>query len=378
MNQPAKKKPAKFNFYPFWSPRFWHGMRWGDWMRFWASKHFRAHPLRLPMAILITLITPVNSLWGWLQDWWLRRELRVLKIEKPPIFIIGHWRSGTTFLHELMFLDDRYGSPNTYQCFAPHHFIFSERIIAKYGGFLLPKHRPMDNMLAGWDRPQEDEFALLTMNAPTPYFRCAYPNDPPPYMETLDWEGVSPADEERFQQALVKFLKLLTMKYHKQILLKSPPHTGRVKMLSKMFPGAKFVHITRDPYSLFSSTMRLWRALDDVQGFYFPRYSEEQHKEFVFECLERMYRGLEKQRAEIPAENIYDVKYEDLVKDPVGLVEKIYANLKLGDFESLRPKLEAFAAGQKDYKPNVHEFEPELKAEIRRRWSGYFERYGYE
>lgn len=45
---------------------------------------------------------------------------------------------------------------------------------------------------------------------------------------------------------------------------------------------------------------------------------------------------------------------------------------------ALLPKLEAFAAGQKDYKPNVHEFEPELKAEIRRRWSGYFERYGYE
>src|SRR5262249_33528947 len=162
---------------------------------------------------------------------------------------------------------------------------------------------------------------------------CAYPNDPAPYMETLDWEGVSPADEERFKNALLKFLKLMTIKYHKRILLKSPPHTGRVGLLNKMFPGAKFVHITRNPYSLFSSTMRLWRALDDVQGFYFPRYSDEQMKEFVFECLERMYRGLEKQRASLPPENIYDFKYEDLVKDPVAQIQKIYAALNLGDFE---------------------------------------------
>ena len=27
------------------------------------------------------------------------------KIDQPPVFIIGHWRSGTTMLHELMIQD---------------------------------------------------------------------------------------------------------------------------------------------------------------------------------------------------------------------------------------------------------------------------------
>ena len=43
---PAPKK-QKFHAYPFWSPRFWHGMTFGEWMKFWAKNHFRSHPLRL-------------------------------------------------------------------------------------------------------------------------------------------------------------------------------------------------------------------------------------------------------------------------------------------------------------------------------------------
>jgi hypothetical protein len=352
-------------------------MTFGEWMRFWAKEHHcRSHLLRTPMAALISLITPFNSVMGWVQEKRYGQAIEHTRITQPPVFIIGHWRSGTTFLHELMFLDSRFGSPTTYQCFAPRHFLITESIIARYMGFLLPKHRPMDNMLAGWDRPQEDEFALLTLNAPTPYFRCAYPNDPAPHLDTLDMEGISDFDRQRFETALTKFVKLITFKTGKQVLLKSPPHTGRIGLLSQMFPGAKFVHITRDPYSLFPSTTRLWRALDDVQGLYFPRY--DNLNELVFECLERMYRGFEKHRGDIAADHITDVKYEDLVKDPVGEVRKIYQTLNLGDFEPLEPLLRDFVGKQKDYKTNVHDLDPALKAEIRRRWAGYFEKYGYE
>ena len=115
------------------------------------------------------------------------------------MFIIGHWRSGTTYLHELMSLDARFFSPTTYQCFAPHHFLVSQWLIARYLGFLMPKQRPMDNMAAGWDRPQEDEFALLTLGAPTPYLRMAFPNDPPPYGEFLNMQGCDPEDQRCFE-----------------------------------------------------------------------------------------------------------------------------------------------------------------------------------
>ncbi len=327
------------------------------------------------MAFLISLVTPFNSVMGWLQDVFYGQKIESTELVAPPVFIIGHWRSGTTFLHELMFLDHRFGSPTTYQCFAPKHFLLTEPIIANYFGFLLPKQRPMDNMAAGWNRPQEDEFALLTLAAPTPYFRCAYPNDPAPYLYTLDMENVPAAELSRFERALSWFVKLITFKTKKRVLLKSPPHTGRIGVLTRMFPGAKFVHISRNPAELFPSTTRLWRSLDDVQGLYFPKY--DNLNELVFECHERMYRGFERSRSEIPAGHLCEVRYEDLVKNPVEEVRKIYEQLGLEDFEAVRSKLEEFVAGQKDYKTNVHELPDDIRTQIQTRWKGYLERYGY-
>lgn len=375
----APKSKPKFNPYPFWSPRFWHGMRFGDWMKLWAGHGFRAHPQRFGMAVILTAFTPTNTMLGWLQSLLYGRRVAETKVDHAPVFIIGHWRSGTTLLHELMFLDDRFGSPTTYQCFTPHHFLVSEWILPKLLSFTLPKQRPMDNMAAGWDRPQEDEFALLTMAAPTPYLRMAYPNDPPPHMDMLDMVDVPPDDLARFERIMTQFVKLITYRTGgKQVLLKSPPHTGRVEVLARLFPGAKFVHISRDPYALFSSTLRLWDALDDAQGFYFPKDTNGSREEYVFQCLERMYGGLERQREKLAPGQLHDIRYEDLVRDPQGELAKIYQQLDLGDFETVRGKVTEYLAGQKDYRTNVHQLDPDLKARIRERWSAYFERYGYE
>jgi hypothetical protein len=234
----------------------------------------------------------------------------------------------------------------------------------------------MDNMETGWHRPQEDEFALCAMGSPTPYFRMAFPNDPPPFNEFLDMDGCSAEDLSRWRRDMKRFVQMLTLKKRRQLIMKSPPHTGRIEELAKLFPGAKFIHIARDPYTIFPSTRRLWVSLDWAQGLQHPHHRDLD--EYVLSAFERMYRGFERQRTAIAPDQLYELKYEDLVRDPVGEVRKIYEQVGLGDFEQMRPALETHVGGQKDYKTNRHELEPELKAEIRRRWAGYFERYGYE
>jgi len=372
------KKPAKLNVnpYPWYSPRFWHGMRPGTFWAMCARHRFRIHPIRWPMVFLIGLITPFNTVMGLLQGWIYGKRIAEAQLQEPPVFIIGHWRSGTTYLHELMYLDDRFVSPTTYQCFAPHHCLLTEWLIAWWLGWLLPKRRPMDNMAAGFDRPQEDEFALLTLGAPTPYVRMAFPNDPPPYMEFLDMQGCSAEDLARFETQMQYFVKLLTVRGERRVLLKSPPHTGRVATLARLFPGAKFIHIVRNPYSLFPSTTRLWQSLDEVQGLQLPRGAGLE--EYVFECFTQMYRGYEEQRQQLDPAAVVDLRYEDLIADPVGEVEKLYERLQLGDFAAVRDKIAVFVGQQKDYKPNKHEMDEELKARIREQWAAYFERYGYE
>src|SRR5215470_11416971 len=96
--KPLKKK-LNLNSYPWYSPRFWHGMLLGDWLKLLASGKFRIHPLRVCMALIITGCTVGNSIFALLQRLSYGRRIDATPITEPPIFIIGHWRSGTTYLH---------------------------------------------------------------------------------------------------------------------------------------------------------------------------------------------------------------------------------------------------------------------------------------
>jgi hypothetical protein len=372
---PDPKPKPNFNPYPAWCARFWHGMRLGDWGKLAARNRFRIHPLRWGLATTVTLVTIFNSVMSRVQQAIYGRKIRRTRITADPVFIIGHWRSGTTYLHELMVLDDRFTYPTTYECFAPNHFLVTEAWFTKLFWFAVPAQRPMDNVKVGWDNPQEDEFALCGLGVPSPYLRMAFPNGPDRYDEYLDLDSLSPGELESWKAGLSKFVQMLTLRHGKRVILKSPTHTGRLKVLAQMFPGAKFVHVVRHPDALFPSTMRLWQSLDLVQGLQIPRH--DRLDQYVHGAFERMYASFERGRSELAENRICDVRYEDLVRDPVGELARIYRSLDLGDFEYVRKKIEQYVGGQKEYRTNRHELEPATAAEIRRRWGDYMRRYGY-
>ena len=66
----------------------------------------------------------------------------------------------------------------------------------------MPSRRPMDNMPAGWDRPQEDEFALCMMGQPSPYADIAFPNRPPPIRAHWTWKAYRPQQLAGWKRAL--------------------------------------------------------------------------------------------------------------------------------------------------------------------------------
>ena len=371
-----KSVPQKPNPYPAWSPRFWHGMTVADWAGLVLRNRLALDPRRYHVALGVSVFTVLNSFMKRLQDWRHGAEIARTQVEHDPIFIVGHWRSGTTYLHELLSLDDRFASPTTYQCFAPHHFLLSEDLVTRYGNFLLPHRRPMDNVDAGWSRPQEDEFALCILGAPSPYLRMAFPNRDAPHLDMLNMDDVDEAVRDQWRAAFEQNVRLLTYRHQKQLIMKSPPHTGRVELLSQMYSRARFIHIVREPYTLFASSRRLWKSLDDVQGLQVPRH--EQLDEYILEAMERMYHGFQSQRARMDSSKIFDIHYEDLVVDPVGQLAAAYESLDLGDFKRVAPLIEAETARQVEYKTNHYELPVETKRQVRQRWSMYFEEYGYD
>jgi hypothetical protein len=349
----------------------------GVWLEMVASERGRIWPSKLGLAATISAAAAFNSLAEPLSEARFRRHLRQPPETPPPLFIVGHWRSGTTLLHELLMLDSRFCCPSTYQCFAPGHFLLTESFLTRALAWMVPTKRPMDNVAAGWSRPQEDEFALANMGAPSPYRRMAFPATSSAEPVALDVARLPAEDLARWQAAMRRFLGRLAVRDPRRPVLKSPPHTARLGVLAEMFPGARFLHVVRDPFVVFPSTVRLWRSLDEVQGLQVDR--GERLEGYVFACFDEMYAAFERDRAGLPAGSLHEVRYEDLVADPVGQLATAYEQLGLEKFAAVQPALEAHARSRqmRQYRTNTYQLEPRLVAEITRRWQPFIDRYGY-
>ena len=171
-----------------WMPHLWQGCNLASWLRLLGRNHFAVQPPYWYIAAIATGSSVLHETLRGLQYAWFGDKIDRTPIPHAPLFIIGHWRTGTTLLHELLILDDRHTSPNTYQCLAPHHFLLTEQLFKRLFWFLMPSRRPMDNMPMSWDRPQEDEFALCLLGQPSPYATIAFPNHPPQDQLAFDLE----------------------------------------------------------------------------------------------------------------------------------------------------------------------------------------------
>lgn len=361
---------------PEWAPRIWHGCDFFAWLKLLARNRFKVDWSCLIIAVLATFFAFWHTLIRWLQDAVFGRRIRHTKITHSPIFILGHWRTGTTLLHELLILDPRFSYPNTYECLEPNHFLLTESLITRYLRFLVPARRPMDNMKAGFERPQEDEFALCMLGQPSPYLTIAFPNNPPQCQEFLDLEGIAPSALRRWKRAFLQFLKQLTYKKPgKRLVLKSPPHTARIKVLKDMFPDALFIHIVRDPYVVYPSTVNLWKTLYRTHGLQVPTFAGLEEHVLTTYC--RLYQRLEEGKKVLDAGQFYELRYEDLIQDPIAQLRKLYEHLHLGGFAEFLPHLQAYLAATKGYETNKYKLSAEQAALVTQRWGDVIGRYGY-
>jgi hypothetical protein len=359
-----------------WQPHIWEGCDFFAWARLLMRNHFAVSWRYLYVAVIVTFVSIFHTLLRWLQSAWYGSRIDRTPLPQAPLFIIGHWRTGTTLLHELLILDPRHSFPNTYQCLEPNHFLLTERLVTRYLHFLMPSRRPMDNMAAGWDKPQEDEFALCMMGQPSPYLTIAFPNRPPQDQEAFSLERLSPRQRQGWKHAFLRFLKQLTFKDPRRLVLKSPTHSCRIRTLLELFPDARFVHIVRNPYVVFPSTVNLWKSLSELHGLQKPTFAGL--NEYVFQTFTMLYDRLEQGKQLVPPGRFHEVRYEDLVRDPVGQMRALYEGLELGGFEAARPVIEKYLAEHTGYQTNRYPaLSAELRGEIARRWGPVIDRYGY-
>jgi hypothetical protein len=356
---------------------FWFGMRFGALMQLFKRGRYSFTLNCLPDTLLLLLWVPWNSLLYWISEAKYGRRARELSLDQPPIFVMGHWRTGTTLMHDLFSVDPNLAYPTTFECFFPHHFLLTEGTLPKVMQVLLPKKRPQDDVPVGFDRPQEEEFAMMMLGQGTPYITHAWPRFGPADSDYLDFQGVSEADKQTWADAFMWFYRRLLLKHGKPLVMKSPANAARLKLLTKLFPDARFIYLARNPLDVFPSTVKLWRALYSTQGLHNPPYLDGWLDDYVLDMFARLNEAYERDRHLIPKDRLVELRYEDLIKDPIATMADLYARLGIGDFASAEAPMRAYLDAQKEHRVSEYALPPELKGKVIARLGPYIDRFGY-
>lgn len=359
----------------------WHGVD--------LPRLYKLLALRPPMSFsragritTLPLMAAYNSGMKWLE--WAAYGGKVSKAEinPEPLFVVGHWRSGTTLLHNLLCQDEQFGFPNLYECLMPHHFLLTESVAVPLTSWMLPKSRPMDNVPCGWDLPQEDEIAICTLSLLGPYRMMAFMEQPSKYDHMFDPADMRPDERQKLRETILYFMRKLSVRYRdasghaKPMCMKSPSHTFRVAELADMFPKARFLYIHRHPYDVYNSTVHLRRTMWAENGF--AKSELPGTEEQALNILCRTVQAYERDKSQVPAGRLHEIRYEELAEDPVGRLRTAYDAVGLGGFEALEKTLAPQVEKLTSYKRNKFEMDEKTRRFVYEGAKFMFDLYGYD
>ncbi len=335
-------------------------------------------PEKRTKYILTKCICRLLSLCVPLQERRYRRQLADKPLEHDPLFILGHWRSGTTFVHNIFAQDRHFGYTTTYQTVFPHYVMALQGLFKPTMGWLMPDRRPTDNMELAPDLPQEEEFAINNACPFNYYNFWFFPERMQEYCDRyLTFRDIRPDELEEFKQAFHKLVKIsLWNTGGTQYLSKNPPHTGRLRALVDMYPNAKFVFLMRNPYTVFESTRSFF--LNTIAPLQLHSISVEQMEQNILRNYMELYQAYEEQKQSVPAQNIYEVRFEDIEQDALAVTEDIYRRLQLPGWEESRDAIERYIGTKRGYRKNRYQYDPRTVRLVNEHWGSILDRWDYQ
>lgn len=389
-----------------------------------SSIHWWRYKARILCLLGVSLFNSVLSMVEWL---YIKAFLgtvfsHVEQDDQPPLFILGHPRSGTTLLHSLIAQDtERFCTCSTFTAGFPESFLSFESMGKKCFASMLSPTRPMDNMKLHFDLPQEDELAtcLLTGGRYSPYMSLYFMQDEEEYRQYQTMRNVAdPQDVQcwtrAFQWLCLKLkvrnvlqqwkqhqrslsrrcgqtTTLTSLPLPKRLLLKSPCHTGRIRHLLKLYPNAQFVYVHRHPLEVFLSSLHMANTTYGYMFLQQPRPGDL--KEYILKqgeiLIEEYVSCLDEVEELQVGKNLHQVSFQELTSNPYDVIKDIYNGLEgmdrvfspsSNEQGTYPAKLKEYCESLKDYRKNqfdASKVNDELLAEIQTRWSIQFERFGY-
>lgn len=313
-----------------------------------------------------------------LQERKYAKKLANKPLEHDPLFILGHWRSGTTFVHNIFAQDKHFGYTTTYQTVFPHYIMALQGVFKPIMKAVMPNTRPTDNMELSPDLPQEEEFALANMTTCNYYNFWFFPERMQEYQDHfLTFKDITDDELQEFKSTFEKLVKIsLWNTGGSQYLSKNPPHTGRIKALSELFPRARYIYLIRNPYTVFESTRSFY--INTIKPLQFHSITDEEMEQNILRGYMELYHAYKEQKQSLPEGTLYEVRFEDIEQDALAITEDIYRKLGIPGWEEAKPAIKKYIESKKGYKKNKYQYDPRTVRLVNEHWAEALDDWEYE
>ena len=332
-------------------------------------------PNRLTQLSLILAATLSRLPFSLGEKIWVAQSSKSLR--SPPVFIIGHWRSGTTYLYNLLSRDPAWATVSPLATGLPWDFLLLAKWLQPLLEKALPNARKIDRVPVNSNSPQEDEIALANMQTVSFYHALYFPQR---FQENFEagifFTGCSSQEVEQWQKAMTYFLTKLQLQHPEQrLLIKNPVYTARVSLLRVMFPDAKFIHIYRNPYIVFQSMKNFYHTL--LAEMALQPFDHVAIDEVILKCYPKMMNTLLEDRANLQCNQFVEVRFEDFEVDPLGQAKLIYQQLDLDNFTAAQPYFNQYLKSIAPYRKNRYQFTALDNEQVEKYWQPFIQRWQY-
>lgn len=295
-----------------------------------------------------------------------------------PLLIVGPPRTGTTLLFNLLALDDRFMYLRSWEATRPGLSHDNEKMVnalikeckknidTLY--YLSPELKKIHHL--GPEEPEEC-ISLLANSFESDFWSFSY-------MTKSYFEWYIEQDHSNCYSYYRKQLQWLqSLKSGRRWLLKSPVHLSAFDMLFKKFPDALVLQTHRDPEKVVPSISNLKYRFQSMFSYDVDKnYIGETALDFLSEAMHATFEAREEN-----GYNIFDIRYEDLVGNPIGMLEQIYDHMGESFNGSLKERAKKYLSANPKNKYGKHHYTIEEigldKETIQEKFDFYYNRFNF-
>jgi hypothetical protein len=276
--------------------------------------------------------------------------------------------------------DENLGYLSTFQASAPGMGLVGEKTIKPPLAMIARRLHPtreIDNIPLSFDAPEEQDLAIANLSPYSFLHLYTFPRQAPYFFERFAlFNDLPEGILSEWKEIYLTVLRKATLKSGgKRLVVKNCADSGRIEKLLDMFPDAKFIHIYRNPYNVFRSTLFLYKTV--LPWFQVQDISPDKVEAYILRFYTLLMQKFLATKALIPAGNLVEVRFEDLEMAPLDQLRNVYEGLGLSGFSEAESAVRAYVGSIAGYEKNEYQVTDDIIEKVNRHWQFAFDAWGY-